>query len=114
MIWNMPYIVVAVLIGLGLYAMLFKHNLIKMVIGLSLIENGVNLFLIALGFRKGAVAPIYTYAARSKMVLPTVQALTLTAIVIGLATTALMLSFVIMIYRHYGTIESTKVRRLRG
>lgn len=114
MIWNMPFIVVAVLIGLGLYAILFKHNLIKMVIGLSLVENAVNLFLISLGFRKGAVAPIYTFAAARKMVLPTVQALTLTAIVIGLATTALMLSFVIMIYQHYGTIESRRVRRLRG
>ena len=48
------------------------------------------------------------------MVLPTPQALTLTAIVIGLATTALMLSFVMMIYRHYGSLDVRDVRRLRG
>ena len=47
------------------------------------------------------------------MVLPTVQALTLTAIVIGLATTAMMLSLVIVIHRHYGTTDVRDVRRLR-
>ncbi|KAA0001085.1 MAG: cation:proton antiporter, partial [Thermoplasmata archaeon] len=41
------------------------------------------------------------------------QALTLTSIVIGVAVLALILSLAINIYRHYGTLESEKVRRLR-
>jgi multicomponent Na+:H+ antiporter subunit C len=49
-----------------------------------------------------------------EMVLPTPQALTLTSIVIGLATTALILSFAIMIYRHYKTVDASEVRRLKG
>jgi len=48
------------------------------------------------------------------MVLPTPQCLTLTAIVIALATTALMFSLIIMIYKHYGTLEIDEIRRLRG
>ena len=48
------------------------------------------------------------------MVLPTPQAMTLTAIVIALATTALILSLIMLIYRHYGTIDVDDLRRLRG
>jgi multicomponent Na+:H+ antiporter subunit C len=114
MLWNLPFFTVVVLIGLGVYVLLFNRNLIKIVIGIELIECGVNLFLISLGYVKGAVAPIYTHAPSYRMVLPTPQALTLTAIVIGLATTALMLSFAVLVYRHYGTLDTRKMRRLRG
>ncbi|MEW6070548.1 MAG: cation:proton antiporter subunit C [Candidatus Thermoplasmatota archaeon] len=113
MIGNFPYIAVVLLITLGLYAIIFKRNLIKIVIGIGLIENGVNLFLIILGYVKGAVAPIYTYAPGERFVLPTPQALTLTSIVIGLATTALMLSFAMLIYRRYGTVDASKLK-LKG
>ncbi|MCK4240088.1 MAG: NADH-quinone oxidoreductase subunit K [Candidatus Atribacteria bacterium] len=115
MIGNFPYIAVIIFIGLGIYTLMFKKNLIKIAIGICLIENGVNLFLITLGYRKGAVAPIYTQAPSGQsMVLPTPQALTLTSIVIGIATTALILSIAMMIYKHYGTLDTDQVRRLRG
>ncbi|MBU2565617.1 MAG: cation:proton antiporter subunit C [Candidatus Thermoplasmatota archaeon] len=114
MISHFPFIAVVILIGLGVYALMFKRNLIKIVIGVTLIESGVNLFLITLGYVKGGVAPIYTNAPGTNMVMPTPQALTLTSIVIGLATTALMLSFVVLIYRHYNSIDAKNVRRLKG
>jgi multicomponent Na+:H+ antiporter subunit C len=80
MIGNFPYVAVVVLISLGIYTIIFKKNLIKIAIGISLIECGANLFLITLGYRKGAVAPIYTMAPEgTEMVLPTPQALTLTS-----------------------------------
>jgi multicomponent Na+:H+ antiporter subunit C len=47
------------------------------------------------------------------MVLPVPQALTLTSIVIGVAVLALILSVIIQIYRHQGTLDSRKVRRLK-
>jgi multicomponent Na+:H+ antiporter subunit C len=111
---NYPYLVALILIVLGLYVALFKRNLIKMIIGIMLIENGVNLFLITLGYREGAVAPIFTHAPSPQMVLPTPQALTLTNIVIGLATTALLLAIVVMVYHHYGTLDANRVNKLRG
>jgi len=114
MIGNFPYIAVAILIGLGIYTLIFKKNLIKIAIGITLIENGANLFLITLGYRKESVAPIYTQAPEGmNMVLPTPQALTLTSIVIGVATTALILSIAMIIYNKYGTLNTDEVRRLK-
>ena len=113
MLHNIPFIAVIVLIAIGLYGVLFKRNLIKIVMGINIIGSGVNLFLIELGYREGGVAPIFTNAPKLEMVLPTPQALTLTSIVINIAVVALMLSFVTLIYKHYGGIDSEK-RRLKG
>jgi len=115
MIFNIPFIAVIALILIGLYAVVFKRNLIKMVIGITLIGSGVNLFLITLGYRGDSaaptIAPIYTSSPGGIMSLPVPQALTLTAIVIGVAVLALMLSLVVHIYRHYGTLDVKKIRR---
>ena len=114
-IGNLPFVVAALLVAFGIYTFLFKRNLIKLVIGVSLVETGVNLFLVTLGYRTGGIAPIYTFAPQAqRMVLPTPQALTLTSIVIGLATTALLLSFAVFIHRHYGTLDVRKVKELQG
>ncbi len=109
MIYNIPYFAVIGLIIIGLYAVLFRRNLIKIVIGITLIESGVNLFLITLGYREGSTAPIYTLSPGGIMALPVPQALTLTSIVIGVAVLALMLSFIIHIYRHYKTLDVRKI-----
>lgn len=118
MIANIPYLAVVGLILIGLYAIIFKRNLIKMIIGVTLVQSGVNLFLITLGYRKGAVAPIFTslpdgVVVPGGMVLPVPQALTLTSIVIGVAVLALMLSMVMHLYRHHKTLDSKKIRRLK-
>lgn len=111
MIFNIPFLAVVALILIGLYAVVFRRNLIKMVIGITLIESGVNLFLITLGYREGSIAPIYTSSPSPNgiMSLPVPQALTLTSIVIGVAVLALMLSLIIHIYRHYGTLDAGKI-----
>lgn len=109
MIFNFPFIAVAALIIVGLYAVVFRKNLIKMIIGITIIESGVNLFLITLGYREDSIAPIYTSSPGGIMSLPVPQALTLTSIVIGVAVLALMLSLVIHIYRHYNTLDVRKI-----
>jgi multicomponent Na+:H+ antiporter subunit C len=118
MIFNIPFLAVVALIIIGLYAVVFRRNLIKIVIGITIVQSGVNLFLITLGYREGGVAPIYTSLPAgtiypAEMVFPVPQALTLTSIVIGLAVLALMLSLVIHIFRQYGTLDTYKTRRLR-
>ncbi len=114
MIANLPFIAVALLIGIALATILLKKNMIKMVMGLAMLEGAVNLFLVTLGYRKNGIAPIFTNAPEgADMVLPTVQALTLTNIVIGVATTALMLVLVMFIYKKYGTVDADKMRRLK-
>jgi len=57
MIGNLPYVAVVIFIGLGIYTLMFKKNLIKIAIGVVLIENGVNLFLITLGYKKRSNCP---------------------------------------------------------
>jgi multicomponent Na+:H+ antiporter subunit C len=114
MIDNLPFLVVALTIILGIYTILLKKDLIKIIMGISIIESGVNLFLIVLGYRWDSIAPIFTGAPSLKMVMPTVQALTLTSIVIGVATLALMLSMVMIIFRYYKTTDVSKVTKLQG
>jgi len=109
MIYNIPYFAVVGLILLGLAAVIFKRNLIKIVIGITIIESGVNLFLITLAFRKDSVAPIYHGTGSRLMSLPVPHALTLTSIVIGVAVLALMLTLIIHIYRHYKTLDARKI-----
>lgn len=112
---NLAFVACTVLVALGLWTLVAKRNLVKLVIGIGLIQSGVNLFLVALGYVRGGIPPIYTSAPEGAvMVLPTPQALTLTAIVIGVATTALMLAFAVVIYRHKGTLDARKIRELRG
>lgn len=113
-----PFAAVAALIVLGLYCIIFRRNIIKIIIGISIIESGANLFLITLGYRTGSVAPIYTASPAginpSEYVLPVPQALTLTSIVIGVAVAALMLSLAVQIYRMQGTLDVRKIVKLKG
>lgn len=112
------YIGAFIVIILGLYMILVKKNLLKIVLGLAMIDSGVNLLLISFGYRPGGTAPIFDTAAQAvdkvPFVDPVPQALTLTSIVIGACVTALALSLVIKVYEAYGTINADKVRRLNG
>ncbi len=111
---NFPFVAAVVLLGIGLYILIFRRNLIKIVMGIAILGSSITLFLITLGYRIDGDAPIYTEVPSELMVLPVVQALTLTNIVIGVATSALILSLVIRIYRHTGTLDSVKSRRMKG
>lgn len=112
--FNIPFLAVAALVGIALYIIMSKRNLIKLVMGIAILEAGVNLFLITLGYREAGVAPIYTSAPAKIMVLPVPQALTLTSIVIGVSILALMLSMIVHTYRHTGTLDSEASRKLKG
>jgi len=103
------------LILIGLYAILVKKNVLKMLIGLSIMETGVNLLLISVGYISGRSAPILSEGiGPNQAVDPIPQALVLTAIVIGVATTAMALSVAIILYEKYGTLNVEEIRRLRG
>lgn len=111
------YIVSFFLIALGLYCMATKKNLIKILIGMGLCDYGTNLLIVSIGFNPGGTAPIFTISELyrdSFFVDPVPQALTLTSIVIGACTTAMVLGLVIRIKAKYGTLDSTKIRKLRG
>ncbi|TLX75747.1 cation:proton antiporter [Labilibacter sediminis] len=111
----MAYILCFILFLVGLYGVLTKRNLIKIVIGFSIMEFSVFLFLVMIGYIDGAQAPILIEGMKNtEFVDPLPQAMVLTAIVIGLATTAMLLAIAIRIYKKYGTFDITKINNLRG
>jgi multicomponent Na+:H+ antiporter subunit C len=120
MISEMPYLTVVALIATGLYIILFKRNLIKLAMGITLIETGVNLALISAAYSHGErlSAPIVTsYITEgpgATMSMPVPHALTLTSIVIGVATTALLLAFFMQLYKKFKVTSTDEMRRLRG
>jgi multicomponent Na+:H+ antiporter subunit C len=114
------YIIAVLLVALGLYCLLVKRNLIKLVIGLGVLTDGIHLLLISIGYRSGGIAPIVHGELLSDLprfasqaVDPVPQALVLTSIVINICIVALALSLAIYAYRHYGTLNPFKMRRLR-
>jgi len=115
------YVIAMLLVALGLYCLLLKRNLIKIIIGLAVLTDGIHLFLISLGYRTGGTAAIVSgemfsdlpgFAAQAVDPIP--QALVLTSIVINICILALALSLSIYAYRHYKTLNPSKMRRLRG
>ena len=111
------YIAAFFLIVLGLYCIVTKYNLVKTVIGMCVMDYGVNLLIIAIGFNPGGTAPIFTQGEitpASYFVDPIPQALTLTSIVIGACVTAMTLALVIKLEEEYGTLDTREIRRLHG
>ena len=107
------YIGAFLLIVIGLAIIVLKKNLIKIVIGMGILDSGINLLLISIGYRVNGTAPIFSDNS-TYFVDPIPQALNLTSIVIGACVTALALSIVIKIHKHYNSIESDDIRRIRG
>ena len=92
---------VAILFGTGSYLML-QRNLVRVVVGIVLISNAANLFIIASGLTIGVppVLPLESTASD-----PLVQAMVLTAIVISSSITALLLALVYRLYRAHGSVD---------
>jgi len=99
----------------GLYGVATKRNLIKIVIGLSIMEYATFLLLALIGYRDAGRPPIVVQGTpEGSFVDALPQALVLTAIVIGLATTALLLSIALRIHHKYGTFDVNEIRKLKG
>ena len=100
------------LIAIGIYAMVARYNLMRVLLGLALVESGVNLFLVAIGFRPDAAAPIIVGGVTDvPMVDPLPQALVLTAIVIGVGVLALAAALLIRVKETYGTLDTREVAK---
>lgn len=102
------YFVVIILMLIGLYVTIINSNLFKKVIGLNILSTSIILFYISISKVKDGSAPIYAEnVIRYDNPLPHV--LMLTAIVVGVAVTAVALSIIIKINEHYKTIEEDEI-----
>lgn len=98
------------LILIGLWGMLRHHNILRIIIGFSLIDTGMHIVLVATGYVTGGTAPIIDDAlsaseAVTRAVDPIPAALVVTAIVIGFSVTAIMLAFAIRLHAARKTLS---------
>ena len=106
-----PYWIVIFLMMTGLYVVISRDNLVKKIIGLNIFQVSVIMFYVAMGKIQGGTAPIEAegFTVYSN---PLPHVLMLTAIVVGVATTALALAIIVRIREAYGTIEEDEIRLL--
>jgi multicomponent Na+:H+ antiporter subunit C len=109
----LPYLLAAWILGVGLYGVVTSRNLVHLVICLGIAQSSTYVLLLAVGYRTGKKAPIFTSGVPVKLgaVDPVVQALTLTDIVVGVTAAALLLALVIEIWKRAGTVDPDDLRR---
>lgn len=105
------YWIVVVLMMVGLFIIVARGNLVKKVIGLNIFQTSVFVLYISLGKVQDGSAPILSDSV-SVYSNPLPHVLILTAIVVGVATTALGLALVIRIKEAYGTVEEDDIQTL--
>lgn len=119
------YVAAAALFCTGLFCVLTRRNLIKIVMGLSLMEASTYLLLLSFAYRRSSTAPILlnppTGVKDTDLALghhpvadPMLQNICLTAIVIGVAVTAVFLSVTVRIAQHYRSLDADAIREMRG
>lgn len=108
------YWIAIILMMTGFYTVIARGNMVKTIIGLNIFQISVFLLYISMGKVDGGTAPIIPKDAPEEMVYsnPLPGVLILTAIVVGIATTALALALIVRIYEDYGTIEEEEVLAL--
>lgn len=107
-----------VLILIGLWGALSNRNILRMIVAFAVADTGVNLVLVSIGYMHGRTAPILNEAvpaaqAASRIIDPVPQALVLTAIVIGVGVTALMLAYAYKLYQTKGSLDIAKHTELK-
>ncbi len=105
------YWVVIALIMIGLYVVMAQTNLVKKVLGLNIFQVAVFILYISIGKLAGGTAPILAEGFE-RYANPLPHVLILTAIVVGVATTALALALVVRIDKAYGTIDEAEIEKL--
>lgn len=106
------------LILIGLYGALTNRDILRMIVAFTIADTGVNVVLVAVGYMAGRTAPILDAAAPATTALGTIidpvpQALVLTAIVIGLGVTALMLAYAYRLFRLGGHLDISNFTELK-
>ncbi len=100
------------LMMVGFYILISQGNLIKKIVGLSIFQTAVFILYISMGKVRGGTAPILMSEGDPVYSNPLPHVLILTAIVVGVATTALGLSLVVRIHEAYGTVEEDEIHEI--
>ena len=113
MVGHYAYWFILALLVIGLYGMIFKNNIVKKVIGMTIFQVAVILFFIASSSKWLATVPILKHgehaAEAGAYINPLPHTLMLTAIVVGVATSGVAFALIITIYRRYRTLDETSL-----
>ena len=116
----MEYVIISTgfaLMLLGLWGILSQKNLIKIILGFTIFDTGINIVMVSIGYVRGKAAPILDVInpaeAADKIVDPVPQALVLTSIVIGLGVTSLMLVYAINLHREKNSLDINNFKDLK-
>ena len=97
----------------GFYIMLTRYNLVKKLVGMYLVQTSVIFFLVSISAKQGATVPVLLNATDSVQAVdyvnPLPHVLTLTAIVVGVATLGVALALCAAIYRQYGSLDEEEI-----
>jgi len=105
------YWIVVVLMMIGFYIVIAHGNLIKKIVGLTIFQTSVFIFYISMAKVDGGTAPILAEGITIYSN-PLPHVLILTAIVVGIATTALGLALTVRIKETYGSIEEAEIQKV--
>jgi multicomponent Na+:H+ antiporter subunit C len=117
------YLAAGALFCLGVLTVLSRRDLVKIVMGLSLMEASTYLLMVSMAYRRRSTAPVLTNPptgsspdklAHGNVADPVLQNFCLTAIVIGVAITAVFLTIVVRVAQHYRSVDAHDIRALRG
>lgn len=106
------YFMIVVLLAIGLYGMLGKHNLLKKLIGMNIFQTAIFLFFIEGATKSGGSVPVIDEMLgmeAAKYVNPLPHVLILTGIVVAISLTGVALAFLIVIYRSYKTLDDRAI-----
>ena len=113
---HLPYWLFIILMLSGLFIVVSRGNLIKKIVGLNIFQTSVFMFYISIGKMKGGTAPILLDKSVNNSAViysnPLPHVLILTAIVVGIATTALGLALIIKIREEYDTVEEDDIQKM--
>jgi multicomponent Na+:H+ antiporter subunit C len=111
----LPYFVAAWLFLIGLYGVITSRNLIHLIICVGVIQSSSYVLLLAIGYRVGRPAPIYSdIPAGTPAVDPIVQALMLTDVVVEVTVVALLLALAVQVHKRSGTLNPDQLEMLKG
>lgn len=109
LVGHYSYWFILALLVIGLYGIIFKKNLVKKIIGMSIFQVAIILFFVAGASKWGATVPVLEHGvqpeASVQYINPLPHTLMLTAIVVGVAISGVAFALVIRIYRRYRTLD---------
>jgi multicomponent Na+:H+ antiporter subunit C len=117
------YVAAAILFCLGVLSVVGRRNVVKVVMGLSLMESSTYLLLVSLAYRDKGTAPVLAgrpagvseqQLVHGRVSDPVLQNFCITAVVIGVAITAVFLTIAVRAAQHYRSIDTADLRQLRG